>query len=68
VNLRSDAQRDSVDDSWIGKIVQVLYCELIQDKKGKYSLDLPRLSGEEPIRWDKDSADTLEYLKDKEVK
>jgi DNA ligase-1 len=68
VNLRSDEQRASVNESWIGHIVQVVYCELIQDKTGKYSLDLPRLSEEEPIRWDKDTADTLEYLKSKEVK
>jgi DNA ligase-1 len=67
VNLRSDEQRASVDYKWLGHIVQVVYCDLIQDKKGKYSLDLPRLSEEEPIRWDKDTADTLEYLKEKEV-
>lgn len=46
-------------DYYTGKIVTVLFNEVIQNKEGEYSLFLPRIVKERP---DKNVADDLEYI------
>lgn len=64
VNIGSgftDEQRKKIDKSCIGKLVEVMYNDVIISKKGKTppSLFLPRFL---EFREDKDTADTFEHL------